>query len=274
MYVVGVDGSARSDAALRWAIEAAARLRCPVLAVRVWPGTSELVRDSTEVREKVRREQEALDASVARGLAGFRNPPLVAKELREGDPATELADAADETMARAIVVGHSGLGGLEATVLGSVARRCVADAGRTVVVVPFPAPATARGRVAVGVTDDPASVDAVEWAAGEAAARGAVLVAVRASEGIAFADPEVVAHYEAELVRRVVTKALHPDPDRVPVEYVVTDGDTVAALLAAAQEADLLVVGARTSGLLAQVVPTTTIRCVEEAPVPVAVVRT
>lgn len=274
MYVVGVDGSARSDGALRWALEAGARMRAAVVAVRVWPGTKGSVRDSTEVREKVRREHEALDASVARALAGAEDPPLVAKELREGDPATELIAVADEVLARAIVVGRSGLGSLEATLLGSVARRCVADAGRTVVVVPFRAETRATGRVAVGVTDDPGSVEAIEWAAEEAAARGAVLVAVRAHEGIAFADPHVVAHYEDELVRRVVAKALYPDPAHVPVEYVVTEDDKIHALLAYGATTDLLVVGARTHGFLAQVVPTTTIRCVEESPVPVAVVRT
>jgi nucleotide-binding universal stress UspA family protein len=270
MYVVGVDGSARSDAALAWALDAAERLRCAVVAVRVWPGVADHVRDTAEVRDKLAREVAALDASVARALAGRETKPPLVRELREGDPATELTRAADDTAARAIVVGRSGLGGIEGTLLGSVSRRLVGDAGRTVVVVPNAG--TARNdRVVAGVTDDAESAEAVAWAAEEAALRGATLVALHAHGGIAFADPAVVDDYENELLRRVVGKAL--GRPAVPVEYVVTEEDPVPALLDAAGTADLLVIGARAHGLLPQVLPTTAVRCAENAPVPVAVVR-
>lgn len=267
MYVVGVDGSVRSDAALRWALAAARSERCAVLAVRVWYGTGS--RDASEIRARNEMERAALSASVARADT---NGVAVATELREGDPATELIQAANDTTARALVVGRSGLGGIEATLLGSVSRRCIADAELPVVVVPA-ATSGDTGRVAVGVTDDEAAREAVAWAADVAAFRGAELVAVHAYEGIAFADDAVTAHYEAELAHRVVAKALERDPDRVPVTYVVTEGRAVNVLLDAARDTDLLVVGARTRGLLAEAVPTTVIRLAEESPVPVAIVH-
>lgn len=257
MYVVGADGSGMSDAALRWAL----RHGDAVHVVRVWPGYGTHARDDDEVARRVAGERYALDASVARSAGGGTG---VTRELRCGRPADELLAAAEG--AEALVLGRSGLRGIEGALLGSVPRECIVRARVPVVVVPGTDPDPPTGRVAVGVSDDPAALAAVEWAAGEAARRGAVLVAVRAHGGIAFADPEVTDEYEHEIARQLVGKV---SPEG-PVEYRVVEGDVVPVLLAEAARCDLLVVGTRAHGT---VLPTTVSRLADAATVPLVVVR-
>ncbi|HWL35522.1 MAG TPA: universal stress protein [Frankiaceae bacterium] len=270
MYVVGVDGSRQSQAALRWAVDAAAARADEVVAVRVWSGLAPRLRASREGRARAEGEEAALAESVRPAVAAHPGMRPLRTELREGDAATELFRVAGDS--GVIVVGRSGFSGREATVMGSVVRQCVSRAQRPVVVVPDGDPAPPRGRVAVGVADESHALRAVEWAAAEAAARDATLVAVHAYAPSLVADAALEQLYEWELTHRVVDKALAAAGVAVDVEYAVHEEDTVRALLDAATGADLLVVGARTHGVLANVVATTAIRCAERSPVPVAVV--
>lgn len=270
MYVVGVDGSRQSQAALRWAVDIAAARADEVVAVRVWPGLAPRVRASQEGRARAEQEDAALAESVRSSVAAHPGMRPLRTQLREGDAATELLAAAGE--AGVVVVGRSGFSGREATVMGSVVRQCIARAQRPVVVVPGDGMLPQCRRVVVGVADESHAARAVEWAAAEAAVRHATLVAVHAYERSVFADPALEELYERELTHRVVDKAVAAAGVAVDVEYVACEEDTVRALLRAAVRSDLLVVGARTHGVLANVVATTAIRCAEQSPVPVAVV--
>lgn len=133
--VVGIDGSAHADAALRWALaEAEAHEDGRVTAVFSWqlpfvgfPGAFD--------REEL--EQAAKDFLVERLSTVVPTPkvpltPLVA----EGDPAEALVVAAKD--ADLLVVGTRGRSALLGAVLGAVSLRCATTAPCPVTLVKLP----------------------------------------------------------------------------------------------------------------------------------------
>jgi len=138
--VVGVDGSPESHAALRFALEDAARRRTGVRVVSAYvppeywavsyglvtlPTLEDLVQDSAQVG------QAAVDAAVAAdpGLGGVPTD-LVALP---GPAAKALIEQAKD--ADLLVVGHRGRGGFKSAVLGSVGLHCVLHATCPVTIV-------------------------------------------------------------------------------------------------------------------------------------------
>jgi nucleotide-binding universal stress UspA family protein len=159
--VVGVDGSAESRSALRWAADVAGGLGAALEVVRVWQYPPAL-REWDAVPSNYgylpmvpgmeRGVRDDLPATVAEVL-GPQPKVVVMQRVVEGHPAQLLIDAADGAML--LVVGRRGHGGLVGLLLGSVARACTEHAGCPVVVVPRPRgldgdveelAATARGR--------------------------------------------------------------------------------------------------------------------------------
>lgn len=130
--------------------------------------------------------------------------------------------------------------------------------------------------VAVGVDGSDASMAAAEWGAREAAARSAPLVLVCAA-GHRFEGPlappahqqETAAEYLASARRRVT--AVLPD---LPVTEKVTSDAPIKALVEAADEASMLVLGSRGLGSLAGfVVGSVSLSVVSHAQKPVVTVR-
>jgi nucleotide-binding universal stress UspA family protein len=134
---VGVDGSAESRAALRWAVEHA-RAGDSITLVHVWSASPAMV-DAGLCDED--------DDAAARGLA--HRELVRARELLEepgvtvqsavlhGDPWRELCGVDTDLL----VVGSRGRGGLAKRLLGTVSEHVVRHAQVPVVVVP-----TARKR--------------------------------------------------------------------------------------------------------------------------------
>lgn len=135
--------------------------------------------------------------------------------------------------------------------------------------VPSPAPAAvppawglAVRRIVVGVDDSPGGLSALRWAAAQARACGAQLVAVR-SWGLglprhggrrhrAFSHPHVVLRFDgfeqlensAEIVRRSFRLAVGGLPRDVTVTVMTPEGDPGTTLTGIASgDGDLLVVG-------------------------------
>jgi nucleotide-binding universal stress UspA family protein len=112
-------------------------------------------------------------------------------------------------------------------------------------------------KIVVGVDGSSGSVAAVKWARDEANLRGAALEVVAVWQYPmmttipAFgALPEVAdlsAHTEKHL-REILKEADIESTSDVPVTINVTEGAAVAALISAAADADLLVVGSRGHG--------------------------
>ncbi len=136
--VVGVDGSAPSRAALRWAVQEAGLIGATVDALIAWqyPGgfatygwaRSAAVDDLgyAELAEKALAE--ALSSAVDPASA-VRVRPLVV----HGNAAQALLQAARG--AKLLVVGSRGYGGFAGALLGSVSQHCVHHAPCPVVVL-------------------------------------------------------------------------------------------------------------------------------------------
>lgn len=111
--------------------------------------------------------------------------------------------------------------------------------------------------IVVGIDGSESSLGALRWGARQANLTGATLRVVSAWE-ISTATgwaPSYPVDYDPEAdARRVLDQAIldtfGPAPD-VAVEHVVAEGHAAPVLLAAAEDADLIVVGSRGHGALA-----------------------
>lgn len=236
--VVGVDGSEASLEAVDWAVDEARRQELPLHLLH------------------------AADT-------GHEAPDIVAaasERARKGDPAVRLSsevvhqDAAHALVgtgrnAFALVLGSRGLGDLAGLLLGSVSLAVAAHADCPVIVVRGGAEHRHGrfGRVVVGVEDGEGSGTAVQFAIREAHGRRCRLVAVYAwSVPVGNRGPPGLSGYALRALDRtpaqVLADALRDSTQRhmdVAVSSEVVEGPARQALLDAASDADLLVVGAR-----------------------------
>jgi nucleotide-binding universal stress UspA family protein len=126
--VVGVDGSAGSVTALRWAAEEAARRGVPLLAVAAYRRNLDLM-PALGARDPAQVAQDMLAGAIEAAGAGDVETLAV-----EGPAAVRLEQLAAD--ADLLVVGTRGRGPAGAALLGSVSMHCVSHATCPVVVVP------------------------------------------------------------------------------------------------------------------------------------------
>jgi nucleotide-binding universal stress UspA family protein len=268
--LLGYDGSPGSDEALSWAAREA-RSRGSVLTVCLaWaPGYPA---SAAEVAAFARRIGER---TLARGLR--RAHDLVGSgEIRpllaDGPAATALCELSGD--AEMVVVGSRGQGGLAGLLLGSVSSQVAAHARGRVVVV--------RGHwqrvsghvaapIIVGTEGSAASVAAVEFAFEEAALRGTALMAACAladAPGVLGSAGQIRRDFENLIAR---SEKGHPE---VTVRRQITEGSARSALLAAAFEAQMLVVGARgRGGVRGMLLGSVSHTLLQHAPCPVGMVH-
>jgi nucleotide-binding universal stress UspA family protein len=146
------------------------------------------------------------------------------------------------------------------------------------------------GEIVVGVDDSEHAKAALRWAADEAKLRGARLVAVHAWTFVAPAamgEPGLIAvpagnlAAELEAERRAAETSLESTVNEVlgdaaglEVERMLVEEDAGAGIVAAAKEADLIVVGTRGRGSLTQaLLGSVSHHVVQHAPCPVVIVR-
>ncbi len=140
--VVGVDGSAQSAAALRWAAEEATLRSAPLEIVHAWsfvpvatPADSGLVpmawTDNVELLDVTRQAAQDAAAAQVEEVLGADHGATVS--VVEGGPAEALLDAAKD--ADLVVVGNRGRGNLAAALLGSTSAKVADSAPCPVVVV-------------------------------------------------------------------------------------------------------------------------------------------
>jgi len=135
--VVGVDGSASSLAALRWAVRQAGLTGGVVEAVVAWeypsyywygwppPSTG----DSADWEANARQ---ILDEAISKSTSPD-DPVEIRTRVVKGNPAGVLINAAHD--ADLLVVGNRGHGGFTEALLGSVGQHCTQHARCPVVVV-------------------------------------------------------------------------------------------------------------------------------------------
>ncbi len=133
--VVGVDGSAESVAALKWAARYAAATGARVRAVIAWhfpaaAGPAPVGVAPHAISDEVRQTMaEALGKAVAEGAPGLE----VEQQVAYGHPAQVLVDQSEQ--ADLLVVGNRGHGAFTSMMVGSVSMHCVTHAMCPVVVV-------------------------------------------------------------------------------------------------------------------------------------------
>ncbi|UUN25641.1 universal stress protein [Streptomyces sp. FIT100] len=265
--VVGFDGSEASLEAVDWAAEEAVRHDVPL----------HLVHAAAPDHDTAGRIAAAMDR------ARKNAPPVrLSSEVLHEDPASALLGKGRNAFA--LVLGSRGLGELDGLLLGSVGLAVAARADCPVVVVRGAAEHRDGrfGTVVVGVEDGDGSGTALQFALREAHVRRGRLVAVHAWSvpfGV-LSEPPPPSGYATEAHCRppaqVLDDALRGRAERypdVPVSRQTVEGPARQALLAAAADADLLVVGAgRRRGHLGLQLGLVNHAVLHHAPCPIAVV--
>ena len=127
LLVVGVDGSAANEAALRWATGVAESARARVLAVFAFDPNdlmSALPPGEHPHADKIRAEVDAVTDSA------------VELVLEEAHPVAALIDVATREHAAAIVVGTRGRGGFSGLRAGHIPRELIDHSPTPVIIVP------------------------------------------------------------------------------------------------------------------------------------------
>ncbi|WP_328685472.1 universal stress protein [Streptomyces sp. NBC_00343] len=252
----GVDGSAESLAALAWAGREAVRRGLALRVVQVWRFEEHHALDAGDRETQDGWVRDA--AAEATREVAERHPGLdITTDVLEGEPVDALTAAAAD--AELLVLGSRGHGPVVGFLLGSVGQQVIADSVRPVVLVRAgdEAAREAAGReIVVGQHGDPEdSAAALGFAFETAAARGAVVRAVRA-----WTLPPVFAYSPGSMrlldeagglepyEKKGLAEALEPWRKRfpdVPVVEHVEIGSAGQVLLSLAGRAQLMVVGRR-----------------------------
>ncbi|WP_185991135.1 universal stress protein [Janibacter cremeus] len=139
---VGVDGSADSVRALRWAADYAQLVGAPVVALTAWDLETvygRVVLEEWESKESVEGEARNALADAVREALG--DDARVEQRTVRGHPAQVVAEATER--AQLVVVGSRGRGGFASLMLGSVSQHVVTHAACPVVVMPHEDPPSA-----------------------------------------------------------------------------------------------------------------------------------
>lgn len=184
--IVGVDGSAASDAAVRWAAHQAMMRKRALTVVNAltpvitWPQVP--VPSGVDAWQEAESRRIVTDAvSIAESCSGDGELTQIGYKFFVSAPVPTLVDLSRD--AEMVVVGCRGRGALNGGALGSVSTEVVHRAHCPVCVVHSDTPSeqqSADSPVVVGVDGSPTSDLAVGIAFEEASWRGAGLVAVHA----------------------------------------------------------------------------------------------
>jgi nucleotide-binding universal stress UspA family protein len=254
--VVGVDGSAESDAALRWAALEAQRHGAKLIVLHAYEPGQHGIRtplEDTHHRDLQRIVAAIVDSAVTE-VRSLAPTVRVWGETTSGGAAAGLIRA---TKAGAmVVVGSRGRGGFAGLLLGSVSQHVATHAAGSVVVVRDGAD-RADGPVVVGVDEGDESDLALGAAFEEAALRAARIVVLHAYlPALSTWGLDLPPEVEDEPARRTtesdrLAAIVAPWREKFPtvqVEVVAVEGQAVARLLDASATAQLVVVGSRGRG--------------------------
>jgi nucleotide-binding universal stress UspA family protein len=270
--LAGYDGSAGSEQALSWAVREA-RSRGTALTVCHAFGAGFLAPDDEDtVLDLARRRGERVILSGLRRARHLMGTGEVRSLLVAGSAAAVLCEHSHDAIM--VVVGARGLGGVAGLHLGSVGWQVAAHASGRVVVVRGhwrPAACFVPGSIVVGANGSPPSRDALDFAFEEATLRGAPVLAVCAladAPGRLGDTEKRREQFECAIGR---WEKDHPE---VAVLRRLSHGGARDALLTAAHDAQLLVVGARgRGGIAGMTLGSVSLAALQHAPCPVGVVR-
>lgn len=242
--VVGLDGNAPSDAALRWA--ATLPEKPHITAVTAIAPASELVADALQLDSHAMTDHLRSELT-GPWTAGVRDTGAdLATEVRHDDAARALLDVADDVDADAIVVGTHSRHRWSLHTVGSVITKLSHRSDRPVIVVP-PEGADAAGDIVVGSDGSDGADAALMWAASHAADTGQRIHLVRVLDLSIHGTLLAFGRVDMDLVRSGVTAQLDDAARDLGGGSVnraeVVDGPAVETLIAAASGKSMLVLG-------------------------------
>ena len=246
--VVGVDGSAASAAALRFAIQIATGGGAEILAVNAYEHPySEVVPNDHE-----RQLADALAMLEDVWLRPVSDTGVVVHpRVHEGDP-REIVDIANSEGADLLVLGRTGSGtGPGFLHLGSVVEHAAHHSRAALAVMP-PHLSSPMARIVIGVDGSPESTAAVTWCVDHAAALGADVLGVFVEEPVTgYTQSSRSVDRPGDVEREIATWTSGLSEAGVLVTPIakrdVHPADGLIGV-AAAHGAELLVVGTRGAG--------------------------
>jgi nucleotide-binding universal stress UspA family protein len=254
--VVGVDGSAASDAAVWWAAREAAMRNVPLTLVHMFkpfvPTFPQIPLPSGVGVWQEDDGREVLEQAVkiAEDAVPTDRKVSIASEVRCSPPVPTLVEMSEE--AEMTVVGCTGRGAVTRVLLGSVSSGVVRSAKCPVAVIRAEAsylPHSDRAPVLVGIDGSPASEPALAIAFDEASRRGVELTALHAwADAAVYQLPWLDWKSEAE---RELAEYLAGWRERYPdvkVHGVITLDHPGRALTEESESAQLVVVGTHGRG--------------------------
>ena len=281
--VVGVDGSSTARVALRWAMAEAALWGATLEVLHAWHTPMLFVPDAyaPDLVEMGRMDEAALgfidrqlDAVGADADCGI----VIERTQVDSFPAHALIDAS--TRAQLVVVGRHGQGGFPHELITPKVVQVAHHSAGPVAVVPDEWDGDGTG-VVVGVDGSEHAAVAVRWAAAEAVRRQTSLTAVMGwglldqhhiGQDTTF-DPQYSETTALDVLTAYVDNALGPVPD-VRVDKKAINDLPARALIESAENAELLVVGARgLGGFRDLMLGSVSHRCLAHARCPTVVVR-
>lgn len=290
--IVGVDGSASADAAVRFAAREARMRHVPLTVVHVasllaFPAST-LVWPAGRVPDEVRDLQENESRSiVAAAVALAEDPegggaPEVRSEHRHGGVVPTLVDLSKDV--QLVVVGRRGRSGRHRRLLGSMSTGLLHHAHCPVAVVhdDTAGASGASGQpVLVGIDGSRASESAIEIAFDEASWRGVDLEAMHVWSDADLPAVGTLASLEESAVRSasevLLAEALNGWHERYPevvVHHRVEFENPTHRLIDAAKWAQLVVVGSHgRGGFAGMLLGSVGTAVAEAATVPVIVAR-
>jgi nucleotide-binding universal stress UspA family protein len=257
--VVGVDGSAASNAAVFWAAHEAATRNVPLALVHMFktlvPTYPQIPMPSgvAEWQEVDGRKVLEEAVKIAREAVPAERNIGITSEIKASPPIATLVEMSGD--AQMVVVGSTGRGAVGRVLLGSVSSGVVRGAKCPVAVIRAEAsylPHSDQAPVLVGIDCTPASELAVAIAFEEASFRGVELTALHAWSDLAVYEFTGV-EWESEAERNLAEylagwQERYPD---VKVNRVVTLDHPGRALIEESELAQLVVVGSHGRGGMA-----------------------
>lgn len=257
-WIVGIDGSPASRVALDWALQHASGRGAHLVAVHAHHAPA-AARLRATVSGGTPPPSDAgslawheLDVAITDRVEGLD----VERRVVAGAPARALVTTGGE--GQLLVVGRHGAGGTWHRAVGSVSRSCVNHSTVPVAVIPADWEPAPTRRIVVGFDGSEPATAALRWAlefADHDADHDAEVRAIAAIEVAPWLDDDLIAsrlgeelQAEEARLRALLDVA---DPDGRAVHEVVVHGAR-PALARAAEHADLVVVGTRGAGRVAQ----------------------
>ena len=284
--IVGVDGSESSIEALRWAAQAAARrtwplhvMTCAQLPVSIEAGMVGAGAFAGSSMDAIVHDQEEVNQRAVDLARTFGLGLTVSGETVLGAPGYALVSVANSD--DLLVVGATSHQGHLTDVLGSVPT-VVAHRAKCPVVVVHGGERRSPdlSRIVVGVDGSAGSMAALEWAIDEALRSDAELVLVHgwmypyAGVRTGISEPRDEMRLDA---MRTLEAAAHKVNELAPAvrrHSIITEESPAKAIIDAAVDADLVVVGSRGhGGFVALLLGSVSRTVLQHSSRPVAVVR-